>query len=250
MTARTLAAVVTGASSGIGREIAVRLARDGFVVHGVARRADRLDTLAGEVAAAGGRFTPVPADLSERAGQHAAIEAVRAAGVDVGVVVNNAGGSVPVPADDPEPAWASAMALQFEAVRRLTDAFADGMRERGWGRIITIGAPLEPPPRMNASTVAKGAVTIWSKIRASELAPHGITVNTVAPGRILTEQVVERLHPSAEEREAFARDNIPAGVLGHPTDVAALVSFLTSDEAGYLTGELIHVDGGLRRSAW
>jgi 3-oxoacyl-[acyl-carrier protein] reductase len=103
---------------------------------------------------------------------------------------------------------------------------------------------------MNASTVMKGALAVWSKIRSTELGPHGITVNIVAPGRVLSEQVIDRLHPTETARADFARANIPMGRLGDPSEVAAVVGFLVSDAARYVTGEVIHVDGGLRKSAW
>jgi 3-oxoacyl-[acyl-carrier protein] reductase len=238
-------AVVTGASAGIGRHIALDLSSDHTVV-AVARREDLLLALESEAKEQGGEIIPVVADLANRHDQNRLFRHLQSLQPQPTVLVNNAGGSVPDPTDDD---WASALELQFHAVRRLSDALVDGMVDAGFGRVVNIGAPLEPPPRMNASTVAKGALTIWSKIRSTELGPYGITVNVVAPGRILSEQILTRLHPTEEERQAFAQANIPVGYIGDPADVTALVRFLISPEARYITGEVIHVDGGLRKSA-
>lgn len=238
-------AVVTGASAGIGRHVALDLSTDHEVV-AVARREDLLSTLKSEASARGGGIKPVTADLSSRSDQDRLVQLLAAMQPRPAILVNNAGGSVPEPSEEE---WASALEVQFHAVRRLTDGLAKGMMEAGWGRVVNIGAPLEPPVRMNASTVAKGALTIWSKMRSTELGPFGITVNVIAPGRILSEQIVTRLHPTEKEREAFARANIPVGYMGDPADVTALVRFLISPAARYITGEVIHVDGGLRKSA-
>lgn len=243
-------AVVTGASSGIGRGISLRLLREGHLVFGVARRRVLLDMVYEESRNLSGSFEPVVADLSEATGQAFAIREVRRKHAMVSVIVNNAGGSVKIDASDPEPDWAVSLELQFHAARRLADAFVPDMVELGFGRIVNIGAPLEPPSQMNGSAVAKGALAIWSKIRSTELGKWGITVNTIAPGRVMSEQVSQRLHPTEAERVRFAEDNIPLGYIGQPDDIASLVSFLVSDEGRYITGELINVDGGLRKGAW
>jgi 3-oxoacyl-[acyl-carrier protein] reductase len=223
---------------------------EGHQVFGVARRGKMLESLQDEASSFSGEFISVVADLSERNGQEMAIATISEGDSPVSVVVNNAGGSVVINEIDPEPDWMASLELQFHAARRIADAFVSDMIDLGFGRIINIGAPLEPPTRMNGSTVAKGALTVWSKMRSSELGRSGITVNTVAPGRVISEQVLERLHPTEADRRRFAEENIPLGYLGHPEDVAGVVSFLISEDARYITGELVHVDGGLRRGAW
>ena len=240
-------AVVTGASAGIGRSTALRLARTHTVV-AVARRGTLLDQVANESEPIG-RIVPLVADLSTRYGVDDVISQVSATG-PIGILINNAGGSVPIDRAGDEEAWRRSLELQFHTPRRLAEAFLPAMIAAGFGRIINIGAPLEPPASMNGSTVAKGAMTIWAKILSTEYGRNGITVNTIAPGRILSEQVLERLHPTAEDRQRFAQEHIPLGYLGAPEDVAALVEFLVSEDARYITGELIHIDGGLRRSAY
>lgn len=238
-------AVVTGASAGIGRSTALRLALT-YTVVAVARRRTLLEELADE--APQGHVLPFVADLSTMQGITATVSFATQTG-SAAILVNNAGGSVPIHQAGDEEAWRQSFDLQFHAPRRLAEAFIPGMIDQGFGRIINIGAPLEPPPRMNGSTVAKAAMTLWAKILSTEFGPYGITVNTIAPGRILSEQVTERLHPTEQERQQFAGENIPLGYLGDPEDVAELVLFLASDRARYITGELIHIDGGLRRSA-
>jgi 3-oxoacyl-[acyl-carrier protein] reductase len=247
MGSKSLIAVVTGASAGIGRSAALRLAKNHTVL-AVARRGTLLDQLADESEPTG-CIVPVVADLATRGGVDDVIS--RASGIGpIGILINNAGGSVPIDREGDDEGWRRSFELQFHTPLRLAEAFLPAKIAAGIWRIVNIGAPLEPPARMNGSTVAKGAMTVWAKILSTEVGRNGITVNTIAPGRILSEQVLERLHPTAEDRQRFAQENIPLGYLGAPEDVAALIEFLISDDARYITGELVHIDGGLRRSAF
>ena len=141
------------------------------------------------------------------------------------------------------------MALNFIAVRRLAHSVLPSMLKHKWGRIISITGNSEPL-LFNASHSAKAAVHAWSKGLSLVVGKSGITVNSVAPGKILTEQIVTRINPSKVGRRAFARKNIPAGYFGDPQDMANVVAFLASPRARYITGEIIHVDGGLRRHAY
>ena len=102
---------------------------------------------------------------------------------------------------------------------------------------------------MNIASVAKAALHNWAKGLSRELAPDGITVNCLPPGRINSEQILERLHPTPENRRAFIDANIPVGYFGEPEDMAYLIAFLASPLARYITGEVIHVDGGMHRFA-
>jgi 3-oxoacyl-[acyl-carrier protein] reductase len=237
-------AVVSGASMGIGRAIAKGLALEGVRVVAVARRKELLDTLAQEVKAAGGDVIPVIQDImAEDAGKTLASAALAALG-HVDILVNNAGGSRPLPVDAPDSAWDEAMALNFTRYRQVTHALLPQMIERRWGRIINITGKSEPEG-LNAAFAAKAAVHAWAKGLSREIGEHGITVNSIPPGRIMSEQI-RRNYPE-DYRKHFAEEEIPVGYWGEPEDLAALVVFLASPLARYITGTVIPVDGGLRR---
>jgi len=243
-------ALVTGTSVGIGRETAKVLAAEGVRLVLVARRADLLATLKDEIAATGAEPPLVIAQDVTTADAHARIRDQVMASMDgVDILINNAGGSRPLPVDAPEEAWEEAMALNFTAVRRLTHALLPRMRERRWGRIINITGTSEPRG-LNAAYSAKAAVYAWAKGLSREIGRDGVTINSLAPGRIMSEQIVGRINPGAENREQFARDNIPVGYFGDPSDMAYAVVMLASPRARYITGELLAIDGGMRRFAF
>ena len=120
------------------------------------------------------------------------------------------------------------------------------MIERRWGRILCVTGSAEPST-VNAAVAAKAGVHAWAKGLSREIGRHGITINCLAPGRIHSEQIDTRLHPTPESQAEFAR-NIPLGYFGDPSDVAFFAAFLCSPKSRYITGERIHVDGGLHRS--
>ena len=238
-------AVVTGASIGIGRAIAKGLALEGVRVVAVARRKDLLEKLVQEVKSAGGAdVIAVEQDIMQ---EDAAKKLVAAAGAAVGhvdILVNNAGGSRPLPVDAPDSAWDEAIALNFTSYRKIAHALLPQMIERKWGRIINITGKSEPEG-LNAAFAAKAAVHAWAKGLSREIGTHGITVNCIPPGRIMSEQI-RRNYPE-DYRERFAEEEIPVGFWGEPEDLAALAIFLASPVARYITGTVIPVDGGLRR---
>jgi len=238
-------ALVSGASIGIGRSIARLLALEGVRVVAVARRKDLLDELARDVQAQGGaEIVPIVQDImQEDAATTLAAAALRAVG-HIDILVNNAGGSRPLPIDAPESAWDEALTLNFTRYRQVTQALLPQMIERGWGRIINITGKSEPEG-LNAAFAAKAAVHAWAKGLSREIGKHGITVNCIPPGRIMSEQI-RRNYPEAY-REKFAEEEIPLGYWGEPEDLAVLAVFLASARARYITGAVIPVDGGLRR---
>ncbi len=238
-------AVVTGASIGIGRAIAKGLALEGARVVAVARRKELLAELADEVRTSGGAaIIPVVQDIvQEDAASKLADTAIAELG-HVDILVNNAGGSRPLPVDAPDSAWNEAIALNFTSYRRLAHALLPQMIERRWGRIINITGKSEPEG-LNAAFAAKAAVHAWAKGLSREIGKHGITVNCIPPGRIMSEQIRRNYPP--DYRERFAEEEIPVGYWGEPEDLAVLAVFLCSPKARYITGTVIPVDGGLRR---
>ena len=238
-------ALVTGASMGIGRAVARMLASEGVTVAAVARRKSLLEELAAEIERA---QDPAPAlivqdVMAPDAGHRIRDQAIAALG-QIDILVNCAGGSRPLPIDAGEDRWEEAMTLNFTRVRQLTQAILPGMVERRWGRIVNITGKSEPD-RVNAAFAAKAGVHAWAKGLSREVGQLGITVNSVAPGRIMSEQIRRNYPP--EERERFSRTEIPIGRYGEPEELAVMAVFLCSPLAGYITGTVIPVDGGLRR---
>ena len=240
-------AVVTGASVGLGREIARVLAAEGARTIVIARRANLLATLQDEIERAGGaRPLALPLDLYAPDAPERIRDAALSAYGRVDILVNNAGGSRPIPWDSPDAAWDESFSINFTAVRRTTNALLPGMIERRWGRVLCVTGTAEPSG-VNAAVAAKAGVHAWAKGLSREMGRHGITINCLSPGRVHSEQIDQRLHPTAESQAEFAR-NIPLGYFGDPSDVAFLAAFLCSPKARYITGERIHVDGGLHRA--
>ena len=242
--------LVTGASRGIGRGTAKVLAAEGCRVAVVARREALLDELADEIAATGAeRPLVIVEDVTRQGGLEQIRDTVYESFGKLEILVNSAGGSRPIPWDAGDDVWYEGMMLNFELLRRLTMLFIPKMREQKFGRVINLTGSSEPRG-VNVANSAKAAVHTWAKGLSRIVAADGVTVNSLPPGRINSEQILERLHPDPEEREAFAKREIPAGYFGEPEDMAYLIAFLASPLARYITGEVIHVDGGMRRFAF
>ena len=241
--------LVTGASRGIGRAAAKVMAAEGCRVAIVARRGHLLDDLAVEIVEAGGTRPLIAVeDLTDDGGIERVVDRVLDHFGALDILVNNAGSSRPVRWDATEDQWLEGMRLNFEVARRLTNRFVPAMREQRFGRIVNVTGANEPFG-VNIASVAKAGLHNWAKGLSRELAPDGITVNCIPPGRINSEQILERLHPTPENRKAFIDANIPVGYFGEPEDLAYLIAFLASPLARYITGEVIHVDGGMHRFA-
>jgi 3-oxoacyl-[acyl-carrier protein] reductase len=242
-------ALVTGASRGIGRAIALGLAREGARIVITARRKNLLEELAGEIVSArAAEPLIVEADLyQEGAAEKLAAEAGNALG-RVDILINAAGGSRPFPFEATKEQWGEAFTVNFVRLRELSHAVIPGMKARRWGRIVNITGTTEPRG-LNAANSAKAAVHAWAKGLSRELARYGITINSIQPGRIMSEQIM-RFHPTEEDRRKFSEENIPMGRFGEPEELANLAVFLASPRASYITGTVTPVDGGMSRFAF
>lgn len=242
-------AIVTGASSGIGAGAARMLAREGAAVAAVARSRDNLHDLAKLLREeTHSRLFLIEADLTVAEDIARVAEEATAAFGPIDILVNSAGGSRPTTLEAGDEIWGEAFALNFTATRKLTTVLLPAMRERGYGRIINVSGSMEPRS-LNAAAAAKGAVHLWAKGLACDVAPDGVTINTIMPGRINSKQIQEKLNPTEASRKDFIERNIPIGYFGEPEDSAALIAFLASPCARYITGASIPVDGGMSRQS-
>ena len=233
-------ALVTGASMGIGRAIALSLAKEGVKLAVVARRRNLLEELEKET----GKLVIIEQDyLVEDAPKRIAEAALKGLG-RVDILVNNAGGSRRFTLESTDEQWEEALTLNFRRHRQLTHLLVGQMMEHRWGRIINITGKSEPEG-LNGAFAAKAAMHSWAKGLSREVGKHGITVNSVPPGRIISEQILRNYSPEFRKHES--EHDIPVGEYGQPQDIANLVCFLASPLARYITGTMIPVDGGLRR---
>jgi 3-oxoacyl-[acyl-carrier protein] reductase len=237
-------ALVTGASAGIGRAIALGLAREGVRLAVTGRREAELASLGDEIAAAGGTRPVVVIHDALDDGYVDAVAAGAAALGPVQIVVNNAGGSRAFGMEGTEAQWHEAMTLNFTRHRQLTHRLLPQMIDGKWGRVINITGKSEPEG-LNGAFCAKAAVHAWAKGLSREVGRHGITVNCIPPGRIMSDQIRRNYAP--EYREWQSEHEIPVGRYGEPEELADLAIFLASPRAAYITGTVMPVDGGLRR---
>jgi 3-oxoacyl-[acyl-carrier protein] reductase len=225
--------LVTGASKGIGRAVVDRLAADGYEPIGLARTAP---------ADFPGQF--VAADLGDREATAAALDTIVGEG-RVDAVVNNVGlarfghiGSVDL--DD----LFLTYDMNVRTAVQVVQAVLPGMVEAGWGRIVNVSSlTTTGVDERTPYAAAKGALETATRIWAGELAPSGITVNAVAPGPIETEMYRER-SPVGSAREALVLKNIPMKRVGTPAEIAHIICMLLAEDAGYITGQIVRVDGG------
>jgi 3-oxoacyl-[acyl-carrier protein] reductase len=234
-------ALVTGASMGIGRGIATALAREGVRLAVVARRRNLLEELEKEL---GQKLVIIQQDfMVEGAPQAIADAALKGLG-SVDILINNAGGSRKFTLEASEEQWEEALTLNFTRQRQLAHKLLAQMMAKKWGRIVNITGKSEPEG-LNGAFAAKAAMHSWAKGLSREVGKHGITVNCIPPGRIMSEQILRNYPP--EYRKKQSEEEIPVGEYGQPADIANLVCFLVSPLARYITGAVIPVDGGLRR---
>jgi 2-hydroxycyclohexanecarboxyl-CoA dehydrogenase len=243
-------ALVTGGARGIGRAIALALARDDRAVAIADLREEEARGVVGEIAALGGRSAAVAIDvadsLSVEAGVASAVEALG----PIDVLVNCAGWDQfkPFLATD-EAFWRRVIAINYEGCLRTTHAVLGSMAERGWGRIVNISSDAARVGSAQEAVYAgaKAAVIAFTKTIAREVARQGVTANAVCPGPTDTAFLGDMVAatPDSERLVAALTRAVPMRRLGRPEEVAAAVAFLASEEAGYVTGQTLSVSGGL-----
>jgi NAD(P)-dependent dehydrogenase (short-subunit alcohol dehydrogenase family) len=238
-------ALVTGSSRGIGHDLVLALADAGATVAAAARSVGDVDDLIREVEERGGRAIPLELDVTDLDSIQSGVERISSEAGRIDILVNNAGiGNNHDALDVTEDDWDEMMAVNLKGLFFVTQAVARGMVQRGYGRIISLSsqAGMVGIRRHAVYSAGKGGVNLLTRVLALEWAPHGVTVNAVAPTFVRTPGTAERLDDPDFAADVLAR--IPVGRFGTTTDVAAAVLYLASPAAGLVTGTVLRVDGG------
>ena len=246
-------AVVTGGTAGLGKGMAIALARQGADLALLARRPDKLRAAAAEIESLGVQCLPVECDVTSDESVNAALKAVLDRYGKVDILVNNAGNGGPaIPTTEmPQATFEKVMGLDLCGVFRMLRVFGKPMVEAGYGRVINIGSAMGLVGNMDLPLsgyqAAKGGVINLTRGVAAEWAPKGVTVNCICPGTFPSESNDEKM---MRENEEFVQKTIPMRRPGRPTslntvgDMDAAVVFLASEEAAFVTGVILPVDGG------
>jgi NAD(P)-dependent dehydrogenase (short-subunit alcohol dehydrogenase family) len=254
-------ALVTGAGRGIGRAVAIALAADGVRVAVCARTTTDVHEVCELIKTAGGSAVPIIADMSSVDGAVSAADVAMAELGDLDILINNAGGSNPKPiAELTDADWQDALDLNFFSAVRTTARIAPGMQNRGRGSIVNMASisGREPGKFVGPYSAAKAALINYSKLMSDFYAPSGVRVNCVLPGIIETSSTARNTMKSAEATgrspteimdKMLKRNPIPAGRLGQPEEVAAVVRMLVASDTAFVTGAAITVDGGAHHFA-
>ncbi|WP_305988709.1 SDR family oxidoreductase [Roseibium sp. MMSF_3544] len=251
-------ALVLGASQGLGKAIAEKLAEEGANLFLVARSEDKLAGLSANLSSTFGvTVTPVALDLSGAAAVEVFCDRVRNE-IKPDILLNNAGGPPPSPSlGVTAEVWhRSAQTLLF-SLFRITEATVEVMKARKWGRILAIGSSgvVQPIPNLAVSNTIRGAMAGFCKTLSNEVAGDGITVNMILPGKIDTDRVgqldtarAQREGKTLEQVRTEIAASLPAKRYGRPEEFASVAVFMLSEPAGYVTGQMTRVDGGMIKS--
>jgi len=251
-------ALILGGSKGLGRGVADALAAEGVAVAIVARGQEALDRAVSEIASRGANAVGFAADLADWPSLEAAANAARKQLGPIDILLNNSGGPPPSGvAGVPVKVWEDQFHAMVLPLFRITDLLIGDMRARKWGRIINVASTsvVEPLAAIGVSNTLRSAIIGWAKTLATETARDGITVNTLLPGAIKTDRIVQISTAAAERQKISVEDAmqrtaqaIPVGRLGTPAEFGAVAAFLASPLASYVTGSMIRIDGGSLRS--
>lgn len=244
-TLRGRVAIVTGASKGLGKAMAVALAQAGATVALVARSGDLLDSVKAEIAAVGGKSHVAVADLREESEVGRMADLVRRTVGPPDILINNAGMNLRKPLQDFTLAeWRLVMETNLESAFLCSRAFVPGMIEKHFGRVINIASTMAhvAMAHRTAYCASKFGVLGMTKALALELAPHGITANTISPGPFATEMT--GLFMKDPVRNAQFLSHLPVGRWGKAEEIGPVAAFLCSEAAGFITGADILIDGG------
>jgi 3-oxoacyl-[acyl-carrier protein] reductase len=248
-------ALIAGGSMGLGKAVALELSREGAKVAICARDDDNLSAAALEIKEeTGGEVIAFPADVSIAEEARGFVKKSVAHFGTADILFNNAGGPPPLSLEEiDDDMWQRGFQLNLMSAIAMTTAVIPVMKEKKWGRIINLTSisVKQPITGLILSNTIRSGVIGFAKTLSSELAPYNVTVNSVCPGYTLTERV-RTLSQTTAEREGTAPEavidrwvaDIPMKRLGTPEEFAALVTFLASDRAGYITGAAIQIDGG------
>ena len=240
-------AVITGASSGLGKQMCRAFAKQGADLVILARRIERLEELKVELEQEGVRVLPVKCDVTSTEEINAAAEQAKATYGKVDILVNCAGSSKDKGAlEMTDEEWDFTIATDMTSVFKMTRAFGNIMKENNYGRIINIASMYGMVGNTEIPTIAyhssKGGVVNYTRAAAAELAKYGITVNSICPGYFYTELTTQVL--DTDMFQQFAKSHVPMQRYGKEGELNASAIFLASDEASYVTGVILPVDGG------